>query len=90
MAVVSPPSPLFIRQTMAERPSVPAIRRTSLWLAVVNWPSLATMLMAWSNSFSVRRTSRAKPCRCVISDCRISFRRGSAVRRVSSRTATVS
>src|SRR5580700_22527 len=34
--------PLFMRQTRVERPSVPAISLTSLWLSVVSCPSAAT------------------------------------------------
>ena len=55
--------PLFIRHTSVDRPRLPAISRTSLWLAVVSCPSRATTLMLASNSASVSLTSRAKSCR---------------------------
>src|SRR3984893_1483259 len=45
--------PLFIRHTSADRPRLPAISRTSLWLGVVSCPSLATTLLLASNSASV-------------------------------------
>ena len=82
--------PLFIRHTSVDRPRLPAISRTSLWLGVVSWPSLATTLTLASNSASVSRTSRAKSCRWRMSACTISRNRGSSARPVSARTASVS
>ena len=82
--------PLFIRQTSVDRPRLPAISRTSLWLGVVSWPSLATMLMLASNSASVSRTSLAKSCRWRMSAWTTSRNRGSSGRPVSASTASVS
>ena len=82
--------PLFIRHTSVDRPRLPAISRTSLWLGVVSCPSRATMLRLASNSASVSRTSRAKSCRWRTSACTISLNRGSSARSVSASTASVS
>src|SRR5205085_1021296 len=53
LAVVSvwPLLPLLSRQTSAEKPSEPDISTTSLWVALLIWPSLATICApAWNSS----------------------------------------
>src|SRR5665213_509438 len=81
LAVVSvwPLLPLLSKQMSAEKPSEPDISTASLCVSVVFLPSWTTYCTAFSNSSSVRRTSRAKACRCLTSAARISRTRGFAV-----------
>ena len=87
---VLPLSPLFRRQTSDETPSEPAISTVSLWVSLVSLPISFRIAVALWNSASVSRTSRTKPCRWRTSETMISRRRGSAVRCMTSTTASVS
>ena len=86
---VPPLSPLLRRQTSEETPSEPAISTISLWLSVERWPISLSISVAARNSASLRCTSRTKACRCLMSDTMIFRRRGSLVRSITRRTASV-
>ncbi len=86
---VWPLSPLLSRQISEEMPSEPAISTISLWLSVVSLPISTRMAVASRNSFSVRRTSRTKPWRCLTRLTMISRSRGSSVRSITAITAGV-
>src|SRR6516165_9352824 len=91
LAVVSvwPLVPLLSKQTSVEKPSEPDINTASLCVSVVFCPSAMTYWIAFSNSSSVRCTSRAKACRCFTSAVRISRTHGSAAFLNASTTASV-
>src|SRR5262252_5630951 len=91
LAVVSvaPRLPLLSRQISVEKPSEPDISTASLWLSVVFWPSATMVPIAFWNSSSVSRTSRAKSCRWRTKADMISRKRGSGARSISASTAFV-
>src|SRR5262249_53564215 len=91
LAVVSvaPRLPLLSRQISVEKPSEPDISTASLWLSVVFWPSATMVPIAFWNSSSVSRTSRAKSCRWRTKADMISRKRGSGARAISASTALV-